>query len=307
MSEPIVYSGIGFVLALLLGLGIKLSLRTGLARRAMRRLETAAPSLMADIEADMDQLHGQIAVATRRLEMSVAQIKLRTTGQLAEIGRSSEVIARLKAEHGEQVAVVAALHTKLTALGGQLRATEAEFAVKTRALDELDQALATRKAELARFMAQYDVHPALAKVQKRHEEEIEVLRIDKAMVETQLVKAQQETARVQQEMAQLKRQVETTWASERMANAVLRERINDVASEVVRVAVALEGLGLPIESLTAGKPGGSPAAVGDPDARSSDGADSTLNAVGNGGDSPSPLADRIRSLRRRAAQASTER
>ena len=51
----------------------------------------------------------------------------------------------------------------------------------------------------------------------------------------------------------MKKQVETTWASERMANAVLRERINDVASEVVRVAVALEGLNSPINSLVAGK------------------------------------------------------
>ena len=45
----------------------------------------------------------------------------------------------------------------------------------------------------------------------------------------------------------MQKQVETTWASERMANAVLRERINDVASEVVRVAVALEGLNSPID------------------------------------------------------------
>jgi len=40
---------------------------------------------------------------------------------------------------------------------------------------------------------------------------------------------------------------------ERMANAVLRERINDVASEVVRVAVALEGLNSPIDTLVAAK------------------------------------------------------
>ena len=47
--------------------------------------------------------------------------------------------------------------------------------------------------------------------------------------------------------------MEATWASERMANAVLRERINDVAGEVVRVAHALEGLGSPIETMLAGK------------------------------------------------------
>ena len=38
-----------------------------------------------------------------------------------------------------------------------------------------------------------------------------------------------------------------------MANALLRERINDVAGEVVRVAHALEGLGSPIDTMLAGK------------------------------------------------------
>ena len=51
----------------------------------------------------------------------------------------------------------------------------------------------------------------------------------------------------------MKKQVESTWASERMANALLRERINDVAGEVVRVAHALEGLGSPIDTMLAGK------------------------------------------------------
>ena len=45
----------------------------------------------------------------------------------------------------------------------------------------------------------------------------------------------------------MKREAETTWAAERVENALLRERINDVAAEVARLTAALEGPGSPIE------------------------------------------------------------
>src|SRR5436190_1181996 len=96
ISEPVLYFCIGAILTVLIMFAARPFLRSRVGRRAMRRLDSAAPALMADIEADMEQVHSQIAVATRRLEMSVEHIKSKTTSQLAEIGRSSEVIGRLK-------------------------------------------------------------------------------------------------------------------------------------------------------------------------------------------------------------------
>ena len=58
----------------------------------------------------MEQLHSQIAVATRRLEMSVEHMKVKTTAQFAEIGRSSEAISRLKGELAERATALALLH-----------------------------------------------------------------------------------------------------------------------------------------------------------------------------------------------------
>ncbi len=49
----------------------------------------------------------------------------------------------------------------------------------------------------------------------------------------------------------MKRETEEAWASERMENALLRERINDVAAQVARLAAALEGPDSPIEALLA--------------------------------------------------------
>ena len=107
MREPIVYFGIGFLLAALLMLGVKALVDSRLGRVAARRLEAAAPGMMAEIEADMGELHAQIAAATRRLETSVEQMSSKTSTQLSEIGKTSEAIARLKAECAERTIALA--------------------------------------------------------------------------------------------------------------------------------------------------------------------------------------------------------
>ena len=112
MSEPIVDLGIGFLFAALLALGIVAAMRMRASRSAVLRLQSLPPPMMTVIEADMDQVHSQIAVATRRLEICVEQMKSKTTNQLAEIGKTSETIGRLKAELTERTATLSALQDK---------------------------------------------------------------------------------------------------------------------------------------------------------------------------------------------------
>jgi chromosome segregation ATPase len=301
MSEPISYLGIGFLLAALLIFGIQ-----GLSRLRWRGLAarhpSAMPDVLADMEADMGELHAQIAVATHRLEASVAQIKLKTTGQLAEIGKSSDAIARLKAEFGERSVALDALAAREKALHTQLSATEAELAVKAAALAELDAKLAAEKAELGELMAFLDARDKLAEAESRHAAAMEDVRAQNRALEEQLGQSYDELIKLEQEMASMKRQVEATWANERMANAVLRERINDVAGEVVRVAHALEGLGSPIDTMLAGKASELAAALS---AAGSAGANPLAIAAATE-DSKGSLAYRIRSLQKRAARLASE-
>jgi chromosome segregation ATPase len=303
MSEPIVYFGIGLLLAVSLIFGVRALTHTRVGRFAMRRLESAAPTMMADIEADMDQLHSQIAVATRRLELSVEQMKIKTTSQLGEIGKTSETIGRLKAEQAERNVAVVALQDKERALASKLRLTEAELGARTRSLHEVEQTLSDRKLELEKFTADLKLHPELAKIEARHAADMESLQTEKASMEEQLDQSLEDCARLQNELDSMKKQVETTWASERMANAVLRERINDVASEVVRVAVALEGLNSPMDSLAAGKIASAQAQAAA--AAGSGGNGQELLPIFDGVDgSRSELIHRIRALRQRAARIS---
>ena len=308
MREPIIYFGIGFLLAALLIFGVKALARSRLGRFAVKRLESAAPNLIADIEADMGELHAQIAVATRRLETSVEQMRSKTTSQLSEIGKSSEAIARLKAELGERSVALGALAAREKALHGQLCVTEAELTVKTGALAEVERKLAQEKAELNDLIAFIDARDKLAESESRHAAARESLRAQNRSLEEQLGQSFDERIKLEQEMANLKRQVEATWATERMASAVLRERINDVAGEVVRVAHALEGLGSPFETMLAGKASELAAELGAASGGASiaNGSSPVSSTTSGGEDSKGSLAYRIRSLQRRAARVASD-
>ncbi|MEA2977830.1 MAG: hypothetical protein QOF19_3350 [Alphaproteobacteria bacterium] len=160
MVEPIMFFGIGFLVAGLLGLVFIPLVHARAVRLTMRRLEASTPLSMAEIQADKDQLRAEFAMSTRRLEMSVEQMKAKTTGQLAELGKKSDAINRLKVELGEKTATIFALEARDKALRDQLRATEEEFSIKLVALHEAERTLSDKEAALAKLTASLDEHSA---------------------------------------------------------------------------------------------------------------------------------------------------
>ena len=131
MVEPIMFVGIGFLVASLLVIGvIPLMVHQRAVRLTMKRLEAVTPMSMAEIQADKDQLRAEFAMSTRRLEMSVDQMKSKTTSQLAEIGKKSEAIGRLKLELGDKTAALFAAEAQEKQLAYDLAAIEEELAAK---------------------------------------------------------------------------------------------------------------------------------------------------------------------------------
>ena len=153
MIEPIMFFGIGFLVASLFGLVLIPLVHNRAVRLTMRRLEAATPLSMAEIQADKDQLRAEFAMSTRRLELSVEQLKAKTTSQLAELGKKTDAINRLKVELGEKTAAIFSLEAREKALKDQLQATEDEHAVKIGALREAERMLADKEAELAKLTA----------------------------------------------------------------------------------------------------------------------------------------------------------
>ena len=428
MVEPIMYLAIGFLVSMLFGLMIVPLVHNRAVRLTTRRMEAATPLSMAEIQADKDQLRAEFAMSARRLEMSVDQLKNKTTSQLAELGKKTDAINRMKIELGEKNAAIFALEAREKAVKEQLRATEEEFSAKTEALRGAEQALTDKQRELARINTELsdrsmmadsrqvelvevraqidelknrvgDAEKEFAATQTRlarerreseiatrelteargrvenlsqrvtdldrqlivqvkeaemlgnrvtdlearlatqgkllaerdyennqlrqqnaaaeravrelHDEiagmsggklpAIEKLRAEKAAVEEQLGIARDERAKLQREINAIQQQAESSWATERMENALLRERINDIAAEVAKLAMTLEGPNSTIEAMLAAEP-----VIPAKAARAANGTaanGSAANANGNPAEGGGTLAERIRALQSHASRA----
>lgn len=156
MIEPIMYFGIGFLVAALIGLVVVPLVHGRAVRLTMRRLEAATPLSMAEIQADKDQLRAEFAMSTRRLEVAVEGLRAKSTSQLAELGKKGDAINRLKIELGEKTATIFALEARDKALRDQLRITEEEFSVKSNNMLDAQRSLESKEAELAKMIGELD-------------------------------------------------------------------------------------------------------------------------------------------------------
>jgi chromosome segregation ATPase len=123
---------------------------------------------------------------------------------------------------------------------------------------------------------------------------LDKLRTEKAAVEEQLRLARDERGKLQRDLNAIQQQAESSWATERMENALLRERINDIAAEVAKLAMQLEGPNSPIEAMLAAEP-----AIPAKTARPANGA-APQGGIPEGGGT---LAERIRALQSHASRA----
>ena len=130
MLESIMYFGIGFLFAALIGLAVFPRVHGRAVRLTTRRLEAAIPPSMAEVQADKDLLRAEFAVSTRRLETTVEQLNNRNASQLAELGRKGDAIGRLTIERNAQQAEITALKMEVEALKKELTAAGKEINVE---------------------------------------------------------------------------------------------------------------------------------------------------------------------------------
>ena len=149
----VMFFGFGLLFASLFGLVILPLVHNRAVRLTMKHLEASAPVSMAEIQADKDQLRAEFAMSTRRLELTVEQMKARSTGWVAELGKKTDAINRLKAELREKTATMLSLQARQKALTDQLSAIESELRAKAAALREAERMLEENQAELIKLAA----------------------------------------------------------------------------------------------------------------------------------------------------------
>jgi hypothetical protein len=101
MVEPMMFFALGALTAGLFALLLLPFVHQRAVRLAMRRVEANLPVSLAHIRADKDLLRAEFAVTARRYETTIEQLKARMTRQMAELGRKTHEIARLKLRLGE--------------------------------------------------------------------------------------------------------------------------------------------------------------------------------------------------------------
>jgi hypothetical protein len=127
MIEAIMYFGMGFLLATLVAVALIPFVHSRAVRLTTRRLEDSIPQSMAEIQADKDALRAEFAVSTRRLEITIDELKNKEANQLAELGKNRDAVNRLKIEREAQKIEVAALKAELDTLKDRLTAAGKEI------------------------------------------------------------------------------------------------------------------------------------------------------------------------------------
>ena len=242
---------------------------------ALLALEAKENQLSDDLAATQSELADKTA-ALEQAERALASTQSELTQVTASFNDSSV------AAGGQRVEVMA-LRAQTEAFKGQVESYEKE----TKALwDHLNG----KTAELEAARQQFAEERARADEFANRAGELDrQLASQTAESETLAARVQE----LQRETAAMKRDAENAGSYERMENAVLRERIDEVAAEVARLTATLEGPDSPIEAILG---------AARPAAASGNGPSPPL--ASRAGETKGTLAERIRALQAHAARAS---
>src|SRR3977135_38976 len=251
MIEPIMYLAIGFLVSMLFGLMIVPLVHNRAVRLTTRRLEAATPLSMAEIQADKDQLRAEFAMSARRLEMNVDQLKNKTTSQLAELGKKSDAINRMKLELGEKNATIFSLEAREKAVKEQMRATEEELTAKTESLRDAEQAIKNKQNELAKINAELSDRSMMA---ESRQVELVAVRAQIDDLKGRVGDAEKEfaatQARLEQERSESEKATrELAEARSRVEN--LSQRVTDLDRQLIIQVKEAEMLGNRVDDLEA--------------------------------------------------------
>ena len=112
--EAILYFVLGFLIAGLLALMISPAIWNRAVYLTKKKIENSVPLTLNEIQADKDQLRAEFAMSTRRLELSVEELKETAANQLIEISRKREEAAKYDLESKERLASIKVLESPST-------------------------------------------------------------------------------------------------------------------------------------------------------------------------------------------------
>jgi chromosome segregation ATPase len=199
---------------------------------------------LAAVRTEVEALQARV----REAEREFADTEQRLTAQRGEFDSASRDL-------GEARSRVENLTVRVAELDRELMTRSKETATLTSRISDLEgklvaqgKVLSERTQELGVLQQEIAIARQSEQTVREQAAMIERLQAEKAALEEQLLTMRDERARLQREIGTDSR------AGDPAENALLRERINDIAAEVARLAITLEGPDSPIEAILASEP-----------------------------------------------------
>lgn len=156
MLEGILYFALGFLASTLLALMAAPIVWQRSAFLAKQRIERSVPLTLNEIQADKDQLRAEFAMSTRRLELSIDELRDKAASQVIEINRKRDEIAKLAEEQHGKLRSIDELQTKGGELRTRLKQREEQLNATTRRLEDVQSKLDEQALQLEEMRQLYD-------------------------------------------------------------------------------------------------------------------------------------------------------
>lgn len=201
----------------------------------------ASKSRQAAAQIDRAKLESELAEA--RAAQTVTAQKLETTERR---------LSASEAEHNARLGDISTRDREIERLKSDTRDRATALADLERRLTESEGANAEASARISQMTIEMD---ALSRLEPSDELKVLTARLESERdgLATELAAQQEVVAKFASENAELQRIAGDEWEAERIQNAMLRERLNDIAGEVARLTNSYqEDMGLPELAALAG-------------------------------------------------------
>jgi chromosome segregation ATPase len=146
--ETIMLVALGFAVAALIALFLGRFAWVFALRLGKKRMQRAAPSTIAELQADRDRLRAEYAMLSRKLELRMNDLKIKLAEQMAEVSRNRNRIDHLISEVRTRDAQLAQRDAELQGLRMQLTPLETELSARTASVQNLKEQLRGRDEEI---------------------------------------------------------------------------------------------------------------------------------------------------------------
>jgi hypothetical protein len=153
--EVVLYFVLGFFVASLLALMISPVIWNRAVELTRQKIESSVPLSVNEIQADKDQLRAEFAMSTRRLEISIDDLREKAAEQLIEINRKRDQAAKYDADMKERLKTISDLEAKASDMRSRLSIKEAELEATNLKQEKLEEQFAKTSEELSKMRQKF--------------------------------------------------------------------------------------------------------------------------------------------------------